>query len=287
MRIERMESFEIVKNTIIDNLSGTIVPDFLLLENVNSTNDYLKNLCENKYSEIISTFGTDRIIEEGFSVIALSQSNGKGRSGRKFFSPPECSVYLSVLLRPDFPLEEVQIITPMAAVAVNEAIKDVCNKKSGIKWVNDIYIDNRKICGILTEASILSGETIPDYVIVGIGINVFWPKCEIPKEIENIYGTIFESGVLYDEEIIGKLAAKVILNLYSYYLDINNRSFVKLYNDSLFLIGRKVTYFDGNGEKTVLVEGIDRDVHLLVRDENGKLLVLKDGEVRLNGWEKS
>lgn len=263
-----------IEKIIKSKLSGNKIPDFLLYENVTSTNDLLKDIIHNNVE------GIDNNKNEGFSVIALSQSHGKGRSGRTFFSPKDCSIYLSILLKPDLTFDESLLITPMAAAAVHEAIKKVCNVDVGIKWVNDLYFNNRKICGILTEGEVNSNNKL-DYAIVGIGVNVFFPTCKIPEDIKDIYGTIYEKDVSYNEKIIGELASEIILCTLDLYKNITNRKFIEIYRNSMFLTGKKVAYQSGEQEIIVTVNGIDEDAHLIVTDESGKKRVLRDGEVRL------
>ncbi len=90
---------------------------------------------------------------EGSVVISERQTGGKGRLGRKFFSPERTGIYMSIVLRPKITASESLLITTAAAVAVAEAIEVVANRKAGIKWVNDVFLGNKKVCGILTEAS--------------------------------------------------------------------------------------------------------------------------------------
>lgn len=271
-----------IKKMIKDKLSGSFVPDFLLYEEVTSTNDILKEIAEGKYKDDKYNFSFDKEnVSEGFSVIALSQVKGKGRSGRKFFSPPSCSVYLSILLRPDLNIEDSLLITPMAAAAVHDAILDVCKIDAGIKWVNDLYIDNKKICGILTEGSLKNGSDKLEYAIVGIGLNIFYPKVEIPDDLKDIYGTIFDQNVEYDESIIANLASEIMKNTLKYYNEISDRTFIDSYKKSMFLTGQKVTYVSGDEEHLVVVNGVDENARLIVTDENGEIHTLKDGEVRV------
>lgn len=274
-------SIDLIHQIISDKLSGANGPDFLLYREVGSTNDVCKDLLKGNITDgCYGSMYNQENIQEGFTVISLSQSKGKGRSGRKFFSPPECSVYLSMILKPMVSFDETLLITPMAAAAVHDAIKDVCNVDTGIKWVNDLYYNDRKICGILTEASVSSGGTI-DYAVLGIGINLYSPKCDIPEDIKDVYGTIFPKEVLYNEKIVGELAAEIIIRTLKYYKNIQQRSFINTYRDAMFLIGKEVTYISGENEHTVTVVDVDDNAHLLVVDKNGEKHSFSDGEVRL------
>ena len=141
------------------------------------------------YSELTST--NDKAKElanagavDGTVVIADSQSAGKGRRGRSFFSPPGSGLYLSVILRPRLTGEQASRITSAAAVAAARAVERAASLPGGtvgIKWVNDLYIRGRKICGILTEAALDLESGLLDYAVLGIGINT--APISFPEEL--------------------------------------------------------------------------------------------------------
>ncbi|MEI3506310.1 MAG: biotin--[acetyl-CoA-carboxylase] ligase [Anaerotignum faecicola] len=108
----------------------------------------------------------------GQVVLANEQTQGKGRRGRAFASPQDNGIYLSILFHPDTLPTDIVEITAWTAVATNNAIEEVCGVRAGIKWVNDLVIDRKKICGILTEMSVESESGYIQYLIIGIGINV-------------------------------------------------------------------------------------------------------------------
>lgn len=139
----------------------------------------------------------DGSAKRGNVLIAGSQTKGRGRMDRRFASP-EGGLYMSVMLNPES-AEEALLITPRAAVAVARAIENVSGRKTGIKWVNDIFIDGKKVCGILAEAR--GGERLD--VVLGIGINV----SAAPEGMESIAGAIFETPPAYAREI---LAAEIL-----------------------------------------------------------------------------
>ncbi len=112
--------------------------------------------------------------------------------GKKFYSPSNTGLYISILVRPDIPADQALFLTTSAAVATAKAIEDVSNKKADIKWVNDIYIEGKKVCGILTEAAFNIETSKLDYAIVGIGINVCPPEGGFPEDISEIATAIFE-----------------------------------------------------------------------------------------------
>lgn len=136
-----------------------------------------------EWMALTETDSTNRVAKElarqgaahGMVVSALRQTAGRGRLGRSFFSP-EGGIYLSVILRPQLPPEERTLVTPMAAVAVCRAVEELCGISPRIKWVNDLYLGEKKLCGILCEGA-------GDAVIVGIGLNYTMPPEGFPSDI--------------------------------------------------------------------------------------------------------
>ena len=125
----------------------------------------------------------EKKLPSGSFVAAESQNAGKGRRGRTFYSPKGSGLYLSVLLYPSKTAHESLEITAAAAVAVCRAVEKCCGVSLGIKWVNDLYLGEKKVCGILTEA-VTDFETGDiEFVVVGIGLNLYEPKEGFPKEI--------------------------------------------------------------------------------------------------------
>ena len=110
---------------------------------------------------------------EGTVLLALSQSAGRGQRGRTFYSPAGCGLYMSLLLRPRMRPEDALAVTPAAAVAAAQAIEAAAGRPAGIKWVNDIQIEGKKVCGILTESASSAGSL--DCIVCGIGIDLCQP----------------------------------------------------------------------------------------------------------------
>ena len=128
-------------------------------------------------------------IPEGYVVLAGQQTGGRGRMGRRFYSPPDTGLYLSLLLRPTHLLPSEAVgITTMAAVAACRSIEEVSPGDAQIKWVNDIYLGGKKVCGILTEASIGLESGSLDYAVVGVGFNVCAPEDGFPGGLSQIAG---------------------------------------------------------------------------------------------------
>lgn len=216
---------------------------------------------------------------EGLLVVAGQQEGGKGRKGRSFYSPNETGVYFSILLRPDsLAPDNVGSITTMAAVAVCEAIEKISDKKPGIKWVNDVFVENKKVCGILTEASYDTEGKYWEYVVLGIGINVYYPAGGFPKEIKDIAGAVFQEQVYEGKN---RIVAETIKSFWNYYKDSQNKEFVESYKKRNIAIGRKVTVISGNGEKNAVAKDIDEECRLIVEYEDGKREALFSGEISI------
>ena len=214
---------------------------------------------------------------EGYTVISCGQTNGKGRYGRHFYSPLNTGVYMSILLRPHHYTAQQSIqITTMAAVAACEAIEKVSEKNTQIKWVNDIYIDGRKVSGILTEASVAVENGFLEYAVLGIGINVSPPEGGFPKDIENIAGTVFEKT---HSDAKNKIAAEFLNYFMEYYKNPNEHKLIDNYRKRSLVIGQNVEVITHNGRRVAKALGIDDDYRLIVEYENKEKESLFSGEV--------
>ncbi|MDD6037100.1 MAG: biotin--[acetyl-CoA-carboxylase] ligase [Lachnospiraceae bacterium] len=210
---------------------------------------------------------------EGTLLIAKQQSMGKGRLGRSFFSP-KGGIYMSVVLRPRIPAERAVFITTCAAVAVARAIEKVSGLTTGIKWVNDIYIQGKKVCGILTEAGLDSETGVPEYVVLGIGINV--EKQSVPEELKGIVGCLEEYTKVPVEG--NKLIAEVWNEFAALYENLSAAVYMKEYRERSILLGRSVTVISSEGNYTAVARDIDEEGHLVIECEDG-IRKLSSGEV--------
>lgn len=237
----------------------------IVLDDIDSTNNYLKKLAEDGEKE--STV-----------VIAKHQSGGKGRMGRSFFSP-KSGLYMSILLRPNFSAEKSLFITTATAVAVSEAIDSLSDKKSSIKWVNDVFIDTKKVCGILTEASIDFETGGLSYAVVGLGVNLYHPADGFPDDIKNIAGTVFNKEINGDEK--AKFVAEIINGFFAIYNNFENNDFMKKYKSKSFVLGKKINVIKGDKKTPATAIDIDDEARLLVEYENGERENLFSGEVSI------
>lgn len=235
-------------------------------EEVTSTNTVLKEIGEQGG-------------KEGMVVIALRQTAGKGRLGRSFVSPKGTGLYMSVLLRPKFSAEQSLSITTAAAVAVAGAVDAVTGKQAKIKWVNDVYLRGRKICGILTEASIDFENQGLRYAVLGIGVNITEPEGGFPEAIREVAGALFPGAPPPGACVT--LAAEILNRFFAYYCALPERTFMTEYRKRSLLTGMEVTFRQGEACGEGLVLGVDDEARLILRLSNGREKRFGAGEVEL------
>ena len=218
-------------------------------------------------------------LPQGYVIAAETQTAGKGRQGRSFYSPPGHGVYFSVLLRFVETSANASLITCAAAVAAAQAIEDIFDKKVGIKWVNDLFLDGKKVCGILTEANINMEDGTVESAVLGIGINVTKPPKGYPKEIENVATSLIDHHT--NDNPRCRLIAKTLDYFWEYYLNLSALEFLEQYRSRSILIGRDVYVMLPNEKKLANVITIDEKCRLVVRYETGEIAALDSGEVRV------
>jgi len=219
---------------------------------------------------------------EGSIIIARSQTGGRGRLGRSFYSPEKSGVYFSLILKPDFSPEDITFITPITAVAVSLAIEKITKKPTGIKWVNDIFVNGKKVCGILSEAVFSSELNKFKYIILGIGINLFTPENGFPDDIKDIAGGLLKNG----EEIdINSLLAQIFNNFFEMYKSLKSPEYLTAYREHLMLKNKEVTYIQNGKTQKGTILDIDESFSLIIKNESGKKVHLKSGEVTIGSKE--
>ena len=229
---------------------------------LDSTNNYLKKL---------GSQGE----KENQLVIALSQTGGRGRMGRSFYSPNGTGIYFSLLLHPKISAEKSLFFTVMAAVSVAETVMKYNKNDVKIKWVNDIYIDGKKVCGILTEGAINSDKML-DYAVVGIGINVVEPENGFPDVIKDIATAIFPGNV--EDNINEKIVADVVNRFFNMYNGDDN-DYIRRYKAYSYLTGKEINIISGDSIRPATVIDITDDCHLLVKNEEGVIEEISSGDV--------
>ena len=237
------------------------------LESVGSTNTLLKARAEQGETA-------------GLALIASEQTAGRGRMGRSFYSPEGCGLYMSVLYRPNVPTAEAVRITACAAVAAALTIEELSGKATQIKWVNDVLVDGRKVCGILTEASLDSALGTLRHLIVGVGVNTAVPRGDYPEELRGIAGAAFAGENI--PRLRCRLAAGILDRLTDYMADPENAACYAAYCARSVVLGRPVTLLSP-GRKSVeaVVLAIERDYALRVKLADGSVTRVGSGEVSL------
>ena len=218
---------------------------------------------------------------EGTVVIAENQTAGKGRLSRRFFTQTGTGTYMSILLRPKITATEALFITTSAAVAVCQAIEAVSEHQASIKWVNDIFVNQKKICGILTEASFDLESHNLEYAVLGIGINVKPPQGGFPPEVKDVATSLLTEDDA-NQAIRSKLVAEVLKNFWRYYIGITDKAFLREYQRRSFLTGSYVWVLEGDKQRKALVLGVTDECELQVKfDDNQSVDNLSTGEVSI------
>lgn len=238
--------------------------NIIVEQEVTSTNDIVKSLANNGAAH-------------GTVMIAQSQTAGRGRMTRSFFSPKDSGVYMSILLRPDIPIKDSVRITTCAAVAVKRAIEKFIEEPVYIKWVNDLYMRDKKVCGILTEASVDADADRLKYAVLGIGLNVDTPLDAFPDDIKGIAGSVFSINV--SDEIMNRLVLEVLNEIKTGVEDIYDKKIEDEYKNSSWLDGKYVDVMIGNDTYPAKVIGVADDFQLEIETESGKRQMISFGEV--------
>lgn len=223
---------------------------------------------------------------EGTALIAARQTAGRGRRGREFFSPPGTGLYLSLLLRPRAAFSRVTALTAMAAAATAEAVEALSGRAVQIKWVNDLLMDGRKICGILTEAGVdwESGEVT--WAVVGVGIDLRTPEGGFPPELRDVAGAAFDG--LDVPDLRCRLAAAVLDGLMDGYGRLGDRRIWQDYCRRCVVPGRAVRILlPGREPVPAQALAVNEDFSLSVRLSDGTEQRLSAGEVSLRLDEKN
>lgn len=220
----------------------------------------------------------------GRVLVAGGRTDAYGRRGRSFFTY-DGGVYMSIILRLKTAdaSETAALITTAAAVTVCNAVFAVSGKQCRIKWVNDIFLNNRKVCGILTEA--VSGT---DAAVLGIGVNLAPFGSDLPPEITDTAGTVFEDGEAFDPNVKNRLSADIIdavLSSDGWFHGEGAKSVIEEYKARSFILNREITVMpNSGGEYAAKALDIDEKGGLIVKKQDGAVETLSSGEVRVKVW---
>lgn len=218
--------------------------------------------------------------EHGTVVISDSQEMGRGRYSRYFFSLSGCGLYMSIILRPEkIHFKNPTSVTAFTAVSVCEAIEKVSDRTPKIKWVNDVFIDGKKVCGILTEAVADFESGALEWIVLGIGINVCIKKVDFPLELQDIATSIFPDNSMHG--IRNKLSAEILNRILGVETFPGEEAVFKKYKARLMMLGKEITVFHNQTEFKATAIDIDNEGHLVVKKDNGEIFTLYSGEIRI------
>ena len=274
----------------IEAIDALLLPDLPLMEDVVDLHHKVR-----VYPEVDSTNSEARRlleqggVEDGTYLIANRQTDGRGRQGHTFYSPADTGLYVSLIRTAEEVLapETLPKMTLAAAVATAEAIEETVGVGPGIKWVNDLYYRDKKVCGILTETFGWT-EDRPDAIILGIGINC--NTTLFPEEIRDTAGSLTTGGIDFLDR--NKLSVALLDRLLYWTEHLADPALMKEYRARDFLTGKEITFERNGASYRGLVKGIGDDGKLLVEltsalvpKSQEQLLALDSGEVRLVRWE--
>ena len=239
-----------------------------VFDSIDSTNTYASN-----HSEKITA-------DKPLLVVSNKQTDGRGRMGRKFFSPAGTGIYMTIGIRPKFAIDKALYVTIATAVAVSRAVEEIADVKAKVKWVNDIFVNNKKICGILTEAGANLETGKIDNILIGIGINCFSPA-SVPVDIRDSIGAISKTRNSFSRS---KLAALIYNNTIEILKELEPKEqnplaifetptsgaggpkFLQEYRLRSNVLGKRISIFPYQGAAPISANAIDID-------DNGGLVV--------------
>ena len=221
---------------------------------------------------------------EGLVLVAAAQTEGRGRMGRAFYSPEGTGLYLSVLLHPVLETHQTPLLTAAAAVAAAEAAESLCGRPVQIKWVNDLLLDGKKVCGILTEASMdLEGGGL-EYAVLGVGFDVCAPAGGWPPELQAVAGSLLPDAAP-PPGARAALAAAFLNRFWPLYQALPSCDFLPDYRARQAALGRTVEVRrPGSVPRQAVALEVDDNCRLVVRylDGSRETAALNSGELRIN-----
>lgn len=242
--------------------------DYFYYREIDSTNNRALELAADGYPE-------------GTVVVAETQTAGRGRRGRTWYSPPRHGIYLSVILRPQLPVREIPRVSLVIGVAVAETLEAAFQLPARIKWPNDILINNRKIAGVLSE--VVTGSRGIDCIVTGIGLNINNPLQDFPGELRTAPTSVLAEKETPVSRV--RVLQELLMHLETRYYQLLEGNFNGILDKGKSLstvIGKEVEYDSQNGLAIGQAVDIDDNGFLLVKDKSGKIHTVTSGEVYLS-----
>ncbi|HFI0239710.1 TPA: bifunctional biotin--[acetyl-CoA-carboxylase] ligase/biotin operon repressor BirA [Streptococcus suis] len=210
--------------------------------------------------------------------LAPHQNKAKGRFGRPFYASKSGGIYMSLRLSPNVPFLEFKPYTILAAAAVVKAIQSLCDLDVQIKWVNDIYLGQKKVAGILTEAiSSMENQRVTD-VIIGVGINVHID--DFPKELQQAAGNLFDDQPPFTRN-------QLITAIWKAFLETDEKELIALYKEKSLVVGQQVSFVENQVEFRGTAIAVTDTGNLVIQLDNGKAKIISSGEISLTSWSAS
>lgn len=211
----------------------------------------------------------------GTIIAARCQTEGSGRRGRSFYSPAESGIYFTVVLRPQKDVQDSLLLTTAAAVAAIQGVEEICKVALSVKWMNDLYLNGKKVGGILTEAVTDFESGAIEFVVVGIGLNLYEPENGFPKELQEKAGAILPREISVDRNALIAAIVNALLE------EAQKEEISSLYRERNIVPGHMVTVTTSHREYDAEAVEILPDGRLVVRDEKGREELLAFGDVSL------
>jgi BirA family biotin operon repressor/biotin-[acetyl-CoA-carboxylase] ligase len=266
----------IVPSEITDYLNTELIGrEILYVKEIDSTNNYAKRIAHEG-------------CKDGTVIIAEKQTSGRGRLGRTWESYEGKGIWMSIILKPDIPPQAIQLITLAASVSVVNAIKNVTGIDTGIKWPNDIILEGRKLCGILTEMS--SELDRINFVVIGIGINVSQDVENFSEELRNRAISLKDYIISSNKEILftrNMIVGKLLTEIEKYYnliLKGRTREIIQDWKKHSIIQGKEVVVSGRDGDFTGIAEDLTKEGKLVVRSFDGTTKLILSGEISLKKY---
>jgi BirA family biotin operon repressor/biotin-[acetyl-CoA-carboxylase] ligase len=253
---------------IILNLNNPSNYQIEILGTVDSTNNILKEKARAGYPA-------------GTLIVANAQESGRGRRGRDFFSPPGTGVYFSLLIRPDHNFNPGQKSPALAAVALSSAIDKILDKTSGIKWVNDIYLDQKKVAGILSEAELDFETASIAYLVIGVGVNVYQPQTDFPSELKHTASALLPS-TQPKAGLRNKLIAEFLNQWEILAKPEQSMQALEIFRSKSILTGKTVNIWHNHNKIVTKVLDVNQEFELVVELKDGSIQTINHGEATLH-----
>ncbi len=243
--------------------------EVLCLDSVDSTN----NECKRRAIQGAPT---------GLAVTAEVQTGGKGRRGRSFQSLAGKGLYLSVLLRPQVALEQVSQLTAWTAIAVCRAIERLCSAKPSIKWPNDVLVEGKKLCGILTELGVEGESGALSYVVVGMGTNLSQTADDFGPELADKAVSLAMLGAKVRRDDLARALLDELDAMNAAFPE-GREAYLEEYRRRCVTLGREIKLVGPQGERAATAVDVDDDFMLRVRLPDGTEESISSGEVSVRG----